>query len=76
MNAYEAEQRQADAAVDEDELENISASTDPADYKDVPDGAYITIKETKPGYRYYYWQWREGNSWKNEYIGPVDGSSE
>ncbi|WP_232833857.1 hypothetical protein [Saliphagus sp. LR7] len=48
-------------------------STDPQEYKGVAtSGAYITIKETKPGYEYYYWQWREGNSWKNKYIAPVD----
>jgi hypothetical protein len=50
-------------------------STDPTDY-DADDetpsaGAYITIKETKPGYLYYYWQWRSGEEWKNRYIAPV-----
>lgn len=40
----------------------------------VPDNAYITIKETKPTYEYYYWQWRDGRSWKNEYIGPVSST--
>ena len=40
--------------------------------EDVPAGAYVTVKETKPGYKYYYWQWRDGDSWKNEYIGPVE----
>jgi hypothetical protein len=55
-----------------DALEERDVSTDPGDYDDVPASrAYITIKETKPGYRYYYWQWREGDTWKNEYIGPV-----
>jgi hypothetical protein len=51
-------------------------STDPMDYDDSddeppPSGAYVTIKETKPGYQYYYWQWREGETWKNRYIAPV-----
>lgn len=52
-------------------------STDPTDYDDPddetspPSSAYITIKETKPGYLYYYWQWREGETWKNRYIAPV-----
>lgn len=59
------------------ELESLAergVSTDPGDYESVPeDGAYVTIKETKPGYRYYYWQWREGYTWKNRYIGPVQG---
>ncbi|MFP9061511.1 hypothetical protein ACLI4R_13360 [Natrialbaceae archaeon A-chndr2] len=63
-------------AVDPESLEELherNISTDPDDYKDVPtSGSYITIKETKPGYHYYYWQWRDGNSWKNEYIAPVN----
>lgn len=68
-------QKRAKEEVDEDELEDLEdreVSTDPKDYENVPtSGAYITIKETKPGYYYYYWQWRDGNSWKNEYIAPV-----
>lgn len=71
----ELEQKRSENEVDEDELENLEerdVSTDPRDYDDVPtSGAYITIKETKPGYRYYYWQWRDGDSWKNSYIAPV-----
>jgi len=62
--------------VDDDELSSLAnrgVSTDPGDYVDVPDvGAYVTVKETKPGYRYYYWQWRDGDAWKNQYIAPVD----
>lgn len=54
-------------------LEDRGVSTDASDYDDVPDaGAYVTVKETKPGYRYYYWQWRDGDTWKNQYIAPVD----
>jgi len=72
----ELEQKRAEEEADEDELEELEerdVSTDPQDYEDVPlSGAYITIKETKPSYHYYYWQWREGDSWKNKYIGPVD----
>ncbi|WP_267643711.1 hypothetical protein [Haloarchaeobius amylolyticus] len=67
---------QAGEPVDEDELQGLEdrgLSTDPADYEAVPaQGAYVTVKETKPGYRYYYWQWRAGDTWKNAYIGPVD----
>jgi len=63
-------------SVDADDLEALDergVSTDPSSYEGVPDdGAYVTIKEPKPGYRYYYWQWRDGDSWKNQYIGPVD----
>ncbi len=71
----ELEQRRTEEAVDEDELDELErrgVSTDPADYEGVPSsGAYVTIKETKPGYRYYYWQWRDGEEWLNEYIAPV-----
>ena len=62
-------------AVDADTLDALEAqdvSTDPADYEDVPRKAYITVKEPKPGYRYYYWQWRDGDTWNNEYIAPVN----
>ena len=76
----ELERRRAEEEVDEKELEELDereVSTDPADYEDVPaSGAYITVKTTKEtgdkSYRYFYWQWREGNSWKNEYIAPVN----
>ena len=75
----ELEQRRAEEEVDEEELKELSErdiSTDPEDYTDVPGGAYITVKTTKKtndaNYRYYYWQWREGDSWKNEYIAPVN----
>lgn len=63
-------------AVDDDvveDLEEQGVSMDPDDYDDVPaTGAYITVKEPKQGYRYYYWQWRDGDTWKNEYIAPVN----
>lgn len=72
----ELEQRRTADEADEaelDALEDRGVSTDPGDYDDVPStGAYITVKETKPGYRYFYWQWREGDRWKNEYIAPVE----
>ena len=71
----ELERRRAEEEVDEEQLEDLEdreVSTDPADYEDVPaSGAYITVKETKPGYHYYYFQWRDGDTWKNEYIAPV-----
>jgi hypothetical protein len=66
--------------VDEEAIEDLEErgfETDPESYEDVPPKAYITIKETKPGYHYYYyWQWREGDSWANEYIGPVASQSD
>ena len=76
----ELEHRRAEDEVDEEELEELDEreiSTDPEDYEDVPtNGAYITVKTTKEtdekSYRYYYWQWREGDSSKNEYIAPVN----
>lgn len=71
----ELEARRAEDEVDEDqveELEERGLSTDPDDHDDVPSSAYVTVKETKPGYHYYYFQWREGDSWKNEYIAPVN----
>lgn len=75
-----ADQKQEEESISEaqqNELEERDVSTDPADYDDVPDcGAYITIKETKPGYHYFYWQWRDGDSWKNEYIAPVNANRE
>jgi hypothetical protein len=64
-------------AVGAETLESLAGrgvSTDPDAYDGVPEsGSYVTIKETKPGYRYYYWQWREGDTWKNRYIAPVEG---
>lgn len=76
----ELEGRRAEEEVDEEELRELDkreVSTDPEDYDDVPtSGAYITVKTTKEtgekSYRYYYWQWREGDSWQNEYIAPVN----
>jgi hypothetical protein len=75
----ETAQRQAEEMISDEErvaLAERDISTDAADYDDVPSGAYITIKTTKRtsdrAYRYYYWQWREGDTWKNEYIAPVD----
>ncbi|MFC6942647.1 hypothetical protein ACFQE8_22240 [Salinirubellus sp. GCM10025818] len=76
----ELERRRAEDEVEDEELEELEdrgISTDPTDYEDVPaSGAYITIKTTKQtgekSYRYYYFQWREGDTWKNEYIAPVN----
>lgn len=76
----ELERRRGEEEVDEKELEKLDergVSTDPEDYEDVPSsGAYITVKTTKETsnklYRYFYWQWRERDSWKNEYIAPVN----
>ena len=79
QNREEFEHQRAEEEIDEEELENLNEreiSTNSEDYEDIPaSGAYITIKTTKEtektSYKYYYWQWREGESWKNEYIAPV-----
>jgi hypothetical protein len=71
---FEQRQRAREEGLTDDQreaLEEADVDVDPDNYGDVPSGAYITIKEPKPGYRYYYFQWREGDSWKNEYIAPV-----
>jgi len=76
----ELKRRRDEEEIGEEELEELDeqeVSTDPADYEDVPpNGAYITVKTTKKtgkkSYRYFYWQWREGDTWKNEYIAPVN----
>ncbi len=71
----EIEKRRVEESIEDEEreeLEEQGISTDPDNY-DIPSkSAYITVKETKPGYHYYYWQWRDGDSWKNEYIAPVN----
>ncbi|CCQ34984.1 hypothetical protein HLRTI_003102 [Halorhabdus tiamatea SARL4B] len=38
---------------------------------DVPSKATITIKEINDN-RYYYWQWREGDTVTSKYKGPVN----
>jgi len=40
---------------------------------DVPAKATITIKEIN-GNRYYYWQWRDGETVRSQYKGPVDSN--
>lgn len=55
----ELEQRKAEEKLETEELAELTDrgfSTDPDNYDDVPaNGAYITVKETKSGYQYYYW---------------------
>jgi hypothetical protein len=53
-------------------LECAKPALAPEDYPEVPDRATITVKETYPGYKYYYWQWRDGAKIKSAYIGPTD----
>ena len=53
----------------EDEIEERSEDRP----EDVPSKATVTVKEINNN-RYYYWQWREGESIKSKYKGPVDPS--
>jgi len=56
------------AEIDEDE----EVEERPEDLPDdVPSKATITIKEINDN-RYYYWQWREGDSVTSKYKGPVN----
>lgn len=38
---------------------------------DVPAGASVTVKEINDN-RYRYWQWRDGDKIRSQYIGPAD----
>ncbi|ELY59271.1 hypothetical protein [Natronococcus jeotgali] len=57
----------------ETELEEQEIADRPTDLDrdDAPSSATLTTKEIN-GNRYYYWQWREGEQIKSEYIRPVD----
>ncbi|MCW8173686.1 hypothetical protein D8S78_24030 [Natrialba swarupiae] len=66
----------AEYKVREARLEEESAEDDiddrPDDLpEDVPMKATITIKEINDN-RYYYWQWREGDTVTSKYKGPVN----
>lgn len=57
-----------------DATESTARSTDADDPDrpdDIPTKATTTIKEINNN-SYYYWQWREGDSVKSAYKGPVD----
>jgi len=45
---------------------------DPRSFDDVPLSASVTVKETYDGYKYYYWQWRDGDTIRSKYIQPAD----
>jgi len=38
---------------------------------DVPAGASVTVKEINDN-RYRYWQWRDGDKIRSQYIGPAE----
>jgi hypothetical protein len=44
---------------------------DDLDRQDAPSGATLITKNIN-GNQYYYWQWRESEKIKSEYIRPVD----
>lgn len=47
---------------------------DAAEHESVPEHASVTVKETQPGQKYYYWQWRDGDRIRSQYIEPVSDS--
>jgi len=68
------EDQLADREVDLEETPDESDADeweDAIDDSDAPPQAYLTQK-TIDGRQYFYYQWREGNSVKSEYVAPVD----
>ena len=67
--------RYAEALADHKVRSEEAADDETDDRPDVPDGvpakATITVKEINDN-RYYYWQWRDGDSVTSKYKGPVD----
>jgi hypothetical protein len=67
LDEYKAREARLEEESDGDELEER-----PEDLPDdVPSKVTITIKEINDN-RYYYWQWREGDTVKSAYKGPAD----
>jgi hypothetical protein len=70
--AESKETQQNDEEEEEDTQENENPSEVPDDVPDdIPAKASTVIKEINDN-RYYYWQWREGDSVKSKYKGPVN----
>ena len=66
-----AEHKEREARLEE-EADDADVEERPDDLPDdVPAKAAITIKEINDN-RYYYWQWREGDSVTSKYKGPVN----
>ncbi len=66
-----AEHKEREARLNE-ESEEDEIEERPDDLPDdVPAKATITIKEINDN-RYYYWQWREGDTVTSKYKGPVN----
>ncbi|SEP12549.1 hypothetical protein SAMN04487948_11548 [Halogranum amylolyticum] len=66
----EHREREAQLAEQDEQDEDVEAEADDLP-DDVPDKATITVKEIND-HRYYYWQWREGETIKSKYKAPVD----
>ena len=66
----EHREREARLEADTDDEEDIAERPDDMP-DDVPSKATLTIKEINDN-RYYYWQWREGDTIKSEYKAPVN----
>ena len=70
--AEELAEHKAREARLEEESEEEEIDERPNDLPDdVPTKATITIKEINDN-RYYYWQWREGETVTSKYKGPVN----
>ncbi len=70
--AEELAEHKAREARLKEESEDDEVNERPDDLPDdVPSKATITIKNINDN-RYYYWQWRDGDTWNNEYIAPVN----
>ncbi|MFC7078271.1 hypothetical protein [Haloarcula halophila] len=65
-----AEHKAREARLEESEDDEIDERPDDLP-DDVPSKATITIKEINDN-RYYYWQWREGDTVTSKYKGPVN----
>jgi len=66
-----AEHKEREAHLEEESAEkDIKGRPDDLP-DDVPSEATITIKEINDN-RYYYWQWREGDTVTSKYKGPVN----
>ncbi|TKX72375.1 hypothetical protein [Halorubrum sp. GN11GM_10-3_MGM] len=66
-----AEHKEREARLEE-EADDADVEERPDDLPDdVPAKATITIKEINDN-RYYYWQWREGDSVTSKYKAPVN----
>jgi hypothetical protein len=64
---YKAREDRLDEESEEEEMEERPDALP----DEVPSKATVTIKEINDN-RYYYWQWREGDTVTSKYKGPVN----